>query len=374
VRVVQIALSLLTALVVYDLGRRVFAPGTGVAAAAVCWLYPTLVFLNFTILTETLFTLLLVVFVWLSVRLVQEPKPALALACGLALGLGALTRSVLWPLPVLLCPLMVGLLRGSLSRRIAVVLILFSGYAVLVVPWAIRNTRLQGVLTVVDTMGGMNLRMGNYEHTPDDRMWDAVSLRGEQNWVYAFTQEPHPTPATEGMKDKWAQRKALEYMVAHPGTTIRRAGIKFADLWGLERSFIAGVQQGLYAPPTWFAYAAAAAILLSYAAVAVLGGTGMWLARPAWRAHVLILLPVVVITGVHALAFGHSRYHVPLVPFLALYAAHAWQTRAWRSWRVRQGAAAGAAMTVLVLIVIWLRQVLFVDADRLGSLLEAIGT
>ena len=28
--------------------------------------------------------------------------------------------------------------------------------------------------------------MGNYEHTPDDRMWDAVALTGEKNWSYAL--------------------------------------------------------------------------------------------------------------------------------------------------------------------------------------------
>jgi hypothetical protein len=298
---------------------------------------------------------------------------SLALVCGLVLGLGALTRSVLWPLPLLFCPLIVALSRGALARRAALALVVLAGYTAVVAPWAIRNTRLQGVFTVVDTMGGLNLRMGNYEHTPDERMWDAVSLRGEQNWVYAFTQEAHEAPVTEGVKDKWAQRKAFEYMAAHPGTTLRRSAIKFAVFWGLVRSFIAGVQQGLDAPPAWFAYTAAAAILLSYAGVALLGAAGIWLARPEWRVHVLMLLPVVVITGVHALAFGHSRYHVPLVPFLAVYAAGLLHAGAWRTWRSRRGAAVGAALTVLVLIAIWLRQLLFVDADQLGALLDAIG-
>ena len=44
-------------------------------------------------------------------------------------------------------------------------------------------------VTIVDTMGGMNLRMGNYEYTPDDRMWDAVSLQGEKSWVHGLS--PH---------------------------------------------------------------------------------------------------------------------------------------------------------------------------------------
>ncbi len=59
-------------------------------------------------------------------------------------------------------------------------------------------------------------------------------------------------PVTEGMKDKWAQRKAIEYMRRASGQTFRRSLIKFADFWGLEREFIAGVQQGLFNPPRWF--------------------------------------------------------------------------------------------------------------------------
>ena len=79
-------------------------------------------------------------------------------------------------------------------------LVLF-GFAAAVVPWAIRNTRLQEVTTIVDTMGGINLRMGNYEFTPDDRMWDAVSIKGERNWVYGFTtDEPGQEVVVEALQ------------------------------------------------------------------------------------------------------------------------------------------------------------------------------
>jgi len=253
--------------------------------------------------------------------------------------------------------------------------LVFVGYALVVAPWAVRNTRLQHVPTVVDTMGGMNLRMGNYEYTPEDRMWDAVSLRGEKNWVYALTQEP-PGPAppggvfTEGMKDKWAQRKAIEYMRAHPATTLHRALIKFADFWGLERSFIAGVQQGLYSPPTWFTALTFLLMTLIYPAVAVLGAAGMWLARPDWRVHLVMLLPVVLVTGIHSVVFGHSRYHLPLLPVLAIYASALWLSGLREVLRVPGWARIGATASVLVLVTIWGRQVLIVDAQRLHLIIS----
>jgi 4-amino-4-deoxy-L-arabinose transferase-like glycosyltransferase len=82
VRLVQIALALGTMGLAYALGRRIFDHRTGCYAAAVCWLYPSLIFFNFLILTETLFTFLLLLFVLLTVTLVQTPTARTALFCG----------------------------------------------------------------------------------------------------------------------------------------------------------------------------------------------------------------------------------------------------------------------------------------------------
>ena len=198
VRLSQILLAALSAFLVYRLGERVYDKRVGKLAALAVWLYPSLIFFNLLILTETLFSLLLIAFLLLAVAVVQNPRPGTALLCGLTLGLGALTRSVLWPVPLVLCPLLLVLVRGR-RQRLVVPALVFAGYALVVAPWAIRNTRLQGVVTIVDTMGGMNLRMGNYEHTPDDRMWDAVALDGTQSWSYALQQD---TPGGTSRKVK----------------------------------------------------------------------------------------------------------------------------------------------------------------------------
>ena len=371
IRAVQIVLAMLTAGLVYVLGRRAFNPKVARVAAAAYWLYPGLVVSNFLILTETLFTALLLVFLWLAVMLVQSPAPRsrVALACGVALGLAALTRSVLWPLPLVLCPLMAVAVSGSWRRRLTIAAAIFAGYAMTVGPWAIRNTRLQGVPTVIDTMGGLNLRMGNYEHTPEDRMWDAVSLSGDpmKTWVAGINDDfPNRLP-TEGEKDKWAQRKALEYMSAHPLITARRAAIKFADFWGLEREFLAGIKQGFFRPPTWAGLLISIAIVISFPLVAVAAAAGVWLTPASdWRVQTLLLLPIVAITAVHSIVFGHSRYHLPLVPLLLLFG-----TAAVLQLRHAKIAAAsartGAVVTMLLLSAIWLRQILVVDLRRIQA-------
>src|SRR5262245_6207613 len=49
VRLVQILMALGTAGLIYSLGRRVFDAGVGRYAAALFWLYPSVLFFNFTI-------------------------------------------------------------------------------------------------------------------------------------------------------------------------------------------------------------------------------------------------------------------------------------------------------------------------------------
>lgn len=369
VRVIQILLSLATAALVYWLGAAVWNERVAAAAAAIFWLYPSLIFYDSLILTETLFTFLLVAFVASTIRLVQTPRPLFAVACGVSLALAALTRSVLWPLPLILCPALMVMLDASWTRRAALAAIVFAAYAAVLAPWAIRNTRLQHVVTLVDTMGGMNLRMGNYEYTPDDRMWDAVALRGDKSWVHGLSDDLGNGVITEGQKEKWAQRKAIEFIKAHPRETLRRDVIKFSDFWGLEREFIAGVQQGLYDPPRWFAVVATIVMLAAYVAVAIAAAFGVWLAAPSdWRLHAIVLLPILTITGAHTIVFGHSRYHLPLIPFLAVYAA-AWVTKLAANGARRRGAVIAASLTSAVLIAVWVRQVAIVDLPRILSLI-----
>ena len=119
-------------------------------------------------------------------------------------------------------------------------------------------------------------------------------------------------------------------------------------------------------PPRWFALSASVLIALVSALVMAVGGAGLWLAAPDRRAHALLLLPVVLIAGVHTIVFGHSRYHVPLVPILVMYAAAlAVQRGRWTA--ASKLARTGALLTIGLLVLIWIREIAFVDGARLRA-------
>jgi len=227
VRGVQIVLSLFNVLLLYQLGLRVFSRRVALLAAGIFCFYPTLLAFNYLLLTEVLFTLLLTLFVLGYVVLVQTGKTSIAVGTGCVLGLAALTRSILWPFPILLCPLAFFMLTGSRLGRLRLVGCLFLGYLVIVGPWAVRNTTLQGVFTVVNTMGGISLLTGNYEHTPLNRAWDTLGFKGERSiWHQLPQKPPEDYKWTEGTKDKWAQKRALGFMMDHPFLTLKRSSWK----------------------------------------------------------------------------------------------------------------------------------------------------
>jgi len=375
VRVAHIGLSLLTVILVFRLGRLMFDRRTAVVAAAIVAFYPSLLFSGVLLLTEVLFTLCLVLTAFGYARLMRAPGPFTAFSTGAALGLAALTRSVLWPFVLVLVPLAMLSVRGGRAQRVRTAALVLLGFMVLVAPWAARNTRLQGTFTIVDTMGGLNLHMGNNAHTPEDRMWDAISLQGTRHWAFEMpATAPGGAAWTEGTKEKWARATALAYMQTNPLTTLRRSVLKFADFWGLERELVAAFQQGLYNPPTWFAVLAVVAVTASYPAVLLLGVMGACVRPPSdRRTHAFVLLVIVCICGLHTIVFGHSRYHLPLIPFISLYAASVatQSVGVWRGWlgNVRQ-VALPVALAVLF-VAIWAREILVRDFERITRFLSA---
>jgi hypothetical protein len=74
----------------------------------------------------------------------------------------------------------------------------------------------------------------------------------------------------------------------------------------------------------------------------------------------------------HTLAFGHERYHLPLIPLLMLYAAAAVTQRSWQHLGIRLRRAAAPLAVATSLLVIWGREVLVVEADRIQSLLRIL--
>lgn len=370
VRIVQMVLALATVWLVYRLGTGMFDARTGALAALGVALYPSLLFANATLLTETLFTLLLVLTMWLCHLALRDGSWAKIALAGACCGLAALTRSVLWPFPLVGWAVVIAASPGSWRRRVALGAMFCACHALVLTPWAVRNTRLQGGFVVVDTMGGFNLWMANSDATPTDRIWAAVGQGGEERMAEALAAAFPGRRPTEGEKDRWGREAAFRFMIDHPALTFNRSLRKFADFWGLDRELLAGITQGLYSPPLFLGLPMGAAVILAYPATMVLAAIGIWLTRKgAWPTHLMIGTLILFVCAIHTLVFGHSRYRLPLMPFMLIYAAAAVRARSWRPllawWRI-----VGAGSMIAVLSAIWIQEILVRDAERVRALLK----
>src|SRR5262249_23611455 len=99
VRLLQAALSLLTVVVLYRLGREIATPRVAAWLAGLYGFYPSLLVFNHFVLTEVLFTLLLTTACYLLVLSFKRGSVRFAALSGVVLGLAALTRSVVWMAP-----------------------------------------------------------------------------------------------------------------------------------------------------------------------------------------------------------------------------------------------------------------------------------
>jgi 4-amino-4-deoxy-L-arabinose transferase-like glycosyltransferase len=363
----QAGLSLATVGVAYRLGAALYSPVVGLAAAAALSVYPSLLVYNQLLLSEVLFTFFVTTGAWLTVLTVNKARLPLALALGAVLGLGALTRSVLWLFSPLLAVLIGLLSRAGWRRGFASGCAVVLAFAAIIAPWAWRNTLVQHTLTFVDVMGGRNVMMGNYEYTPLDRSWATISTEtGDRAWYKVLSREtPGYAQLTQGQIDKLAMRHGVNYFFTHPWQSLERSTVKFFNFWQLEREVVAGLWQGLFGEYSRAAVAAAAvAICGSYAAAIFFGIAGALVVPPAdRRGHWLLMAWILFPCLLHSIAFGHSRYHLPLMPIVLVYASAAAVNHA-EFWDPRRKHARLVAIVACFLLAAsWLREFVVVDWD-----------
>jgi hypothetical protein len=227
----------------------------------------------------------------------------------------------------------------------------------------------------IDVMGGRNFMMGNYQYTPLYHSWATIELTGEQSWIHEVIQESSPAErGSQGKIDKLALRQGLKFVAANPGLTAKRDLVKFFDFWGLERELVAGAAKGLFGSVSRHALLALTLLICGAYAVALLAAVfGAILASPVdRRAHLSLLLLIAFICALHTMAFAHSRYHLPIMPLVLLYAASAlvhrkaiWaQRRRWPFWV--------ASSVCLMFVASWAWMAVVVDGEKIRQLLASL--
>jgi 4-amino-4-deoxy-L-arabinose transferase-like glycosyltransferase len=307
VRIVQAILGALGCVVMYALGRKLFDAWTGLIAGAVLAVYPLPAYLAGLHLTENLFLLLLLLVLWWALRVADHPASLGAAALGCMIGLAALTRAMFIAFVPFLFVWAVTVwgIRHTLTYRIVGLAV--AGLAVVVLPWTVRNGLVFREIVPIQSNGGLVFWAGNNPAAAGGLVWPS-----RRTW----TAGPPPDDGRYGWRGLTLAQDnrryigaALAWIRGHPGAYGRLLWRKLQRLYGFDRTSNGGDVRVPLAP----------AILESLFMALAFAGVCMSLRR--WRT-VSLFLTLIVFTNVIVLLFsGGTRYTIPMVPSVALFAA-----------------------------------------------------
>jgi hypothetical protein len=313
------------------------------AARLAAWfvtLYPILLIFPLGLGTENLFFLLVLGSFLSLLKALQQPSPFRFLLAGFLLGLAALTRSVILPFAILaivwvwLMPLLDNLIakkRGSITphrrgiqggqnvilRGLRVFAVgnprgaFLVAFALLltVLPWVVRNSFLHGRLTGIETSLGYNLYVGYHPQS-----------------VGTFTFGPSLDLVSildDSLRDQVGTQRALEFIKADPGRFFSLLISRLGHFFRLELRVLT-----YFYSSNFFGYLPAPLLLtlagvfgLPFAILCLSAAFGAVLLRIDRGSLLLLLLFLGYLTP-HIFILSEERFHLALVPFLAILAAH----------------------------------------------------
>ena len=310
VKVVQAILGAVTVLLVYLLTRRLYPPAAIMAGGLAAGYEPLVASAN-EVMTEALFTTLLVAAVAAAIEARHRPAWYWPAAAGILVGLAALTRPVgLLAAPAILAVSAWEDLPGhrAWQRWLPFAGLLSAGVLAAMLPWTVRNAAVLGAFVPLSTHGGFIVARSNSEHP---------AWRQAHGWQ--IDKETFDTYPGEGERDRRWMDQGMRWIADHPGAWLGLGAQRF-------------LRFGYVFRPD---YNAAFVIIVPFL-LAGMWGRG-W--DPGFRYLSAVSALSIVIFCL--ILYGSTRFRLPLEAFFLVFATAA-VVDGWHRWGVRFAAVCGA--------------------------------
>ena len=331
VRIVQMAIGLLSVFLAYKLGRRWFGSAAGLIAAGLMSAYWVFIYYEGELLEPVLLIPLGLALVYQLSLLAERITWQRSLAAGVLMGLFALCRPniMLFAAVVLIWIWWIAKNRRlALSACIALLL----GAALMIVPTTIRNYVVAHDFVPISCNMGINLFIGNNESANGLCAMEIADLGGSGTcFEYPFLVGNMERRVGHHLKyseaSAYLSHRATEYIKSHPGHTLRLMAWKSGFFWSpievghneedeMERLH----SRVLSRVPGSFAF------VLGFGLI----GAGMFFADSRRKKNAQTQYAVLILMGlfivVYAISFlpffSAGQYRLPIVPFLMLFTAY----------------------------------------------------
>ncbi|HVP58850.1 MAG TPA: glycosyltransferase family 39 protein [bacterium] len=321
-RLFQVLVGVAVVGLTYLVAARLFSAEIGLVAAALVAINPYLVFISSYLLTENLYTVLLLATVFAIARDggLQSAGIWTWVVAGCLIGLASLTRPNAVFLAVLVAPAMLFWGRGTALSRLVKVGALALAIAVTIAPWAVRNHAKLGSWVLFTTHGGITFYQSNNRLVCDDpALYGSVAPRESLPGWEAI----HSAKELEGDKLAWSYARA--FLRENPRLVPKLAAEKMLRFWRLRsHAPWSGVKSGW-----WWNKSLVLGNLASrfdfgivYASVVFpFALVGLVVTGRAYR-ELYVLYAVIAVHVLVALAFyGSLRARIPIEPVIAAFAS-----------------------------------------------------
>lgn len=359
-RLIQAVLGTISVALVHAIGARAFDRRTGLLAALMAATYWMLIYFEGELLLPVLEVLFDLLAIWLSLRAGERPSFVRCALAGLAWGVASIVRpNVLLFAPFVAVWIAVrkdptSLTQGTQVVRAARAAVFGLALSLPILPITAYNRLVGNDSVLISSQAGVNLWIGN---NPASDGSSAIVPGTRADWWGGYHDQIRQAEVAEGRSLKpsevsdWYTKKALGFVRAEPSKALRHLLFKLRLFW---MDFELGNNQD----ERFFAYRFGPLLRflpLGFGVLAPLSILGLVLSAPGLRRRWPLWGFVPVYTASVVAFFVCSRFRVPVLPVLMVFAAHSlwWCLDAWRSGRrgrVLVALAAALVMAVLVRI------------------------
>jgi len=292
-------MSVLSCILLYVLGKRLYNVQIGFLAAFLLAIYPASIHYAVRNLWDTnLFTCCLLLIILMFLKLASHPDVKQGTYLGIVFGFTALVNPIIvGTYPFALAWLY---LKAETSRRtiIKVISLMLIVSGVVIAPWLVRNYLIFGQFAFIKSNFGNELYEGN----------KGITGGGDANRALTEAEQEFLKQSDEATRNSFLLRKAITFIIVHPFRFTQQTLIRFARFWIYmrpERGWTAKISLTIYL------------ILL------VLAVVGLLLTQARGKnVHLVLLFLLSLPLPFYFTWVNIFRYRYPIEPLLMIFASY----------------------------------------------------
>ena len=328
IRVIQFIIGSLSCVLIFIIAYKVFNQTVGLISGLIASSYGVFIYFEGELLIPVLIVFLNLLMIWSLLFFMDKPGFKRSLFSGMLLGLSAIARPNILLVAVALFFWIIFLLKSNYGYKkgMAYAFSFALGIILVISPVTLRNYVKEHDFVLISSQGGVNFYIGNNPRS--DGIWANLPEVGK-TWEDTYTGAYHYAQDFMGKKLKASEvsqfwfGKSLEFIQKQPGNFLRLMFQKFLYFWdGKELPnnkdlYFFTRFSNLLKILIWKKI-----LFFPFGIIAPLSIMGVILSVKRYNKVIPLFIFVFVYMTSVILFFVNSRYRVPIIPILIIFASY----------------------------------------------------